>query len=103
MQVELYLGEIITHEDWAGRWFIDRCHLGVGSESGLTDPNSIPTFVLAATMIQMSWDLALRNEKRITVEFGDPLELAMRLSEYKLVNADHVIRAVKARINQLTE
>ena len=91
---------IITHKSWAGRWFWKTGNLMLGSDRELVDPQAIPTFVLTGTISKMPWNMASRIDRDIGFKFDDSIELAMRLSEYKLVNADQVVIQTKEAINK---
>jgi len=89
------IDDIIMCESWAGRWFWKHGTLYIGANKEMADPDANPTFILDGVRGKMSWNLAWEKEDIVGVRFDDPLQLAMRLSEFELVNADQVVKRVK--------
>lgn len=101
MNHSIILGEIeAIHDSWKGGWLWWDGYLTIESNLDLVNPSAKPTFVLTGNIARIGYNLSRQAEKRIVMKFKDTIELAMRLSEYKLLNSDRVIKSVKEAISE---
>ena len=100
-EVIIDLADIITDGSWASRWFWRTGKLQLAADTELANPNTNPVFILSGVIAQQPYNLSWERQVSIGFRFEDPIELAMRLSEHELINADQVVRAVKEAIRKI--
>ena len=100
---EINLGNIDAASAAPGRWYWETGILYLNADNDIANPdNQHINFVLVGAKTRWSYDLSFHQSLGVTIEFGDPMELAMRLCAEELTNADMVVRRVKEAIGKLS-
>lgn len=99
------VGEIDTEDLYPGRWFWWKGNLRIEADQDITNPNSMPQFVLEGRIVQIPWNRDFKNAsiKNIEIKSSDPILFAMRIAEYRLANGDTVVRKIKEAIRGMAE